>query len=252
MSQESTCPVYERMATTDVADAGIRPGGLELTQRALAWCRFEPGAVILDVGCGTGFTLNHLTTSYKSVGTGIDASPVLLKRCRDRYPFIRVVRAVGEHLPFRGEYADGVLAECSLSVMADPYRALDEFRRVLKPDGTLILTDVYARNPEVRRSSNPIPADCCLNGATTREELMGRLTERGFRTVLWEDHSDHLKRFAVELILSYGSLNEFWRQTLAASGDPGEIQRSITQMRPGYFLLIARKRDGTTAKEDSR
>jgi len=240
------------MAAAHVADAGIRPGGLELTQRALALCRFEPGATILDVGCGTGVTLDYLAAVHNHPATGIDASPVLLKLGRDRNPSIRTVRGVGENLPFPEEYADGVLAECSLSVMADPCRSLDEFRRVLKTDGMLIISDVYARNPEVTGSSNPIPADCCLNGAVTREELTGRLTERGFSIILWEDHSDYLKKFAVELILSYGSLNEFWQQTLAAAGDSGAIQRSISRMQPGYFLLIAQKRGSTAAREDSR
>ncbi|MFH1114365.1 MAG: class I SAM-dependent methyltransferase [Pseudomonadota bacterium] len=247
-----TCPVYEHTAGTEIAFSGIRPGGLDLTRRALAWCRFPPGATILDVGCGTGITVEHLIAGHKLRGIGIDASPVLLKLGRDRNPAGPVVRGAGENLPFPDEYADGILAECSLSVMADPAAALDEFRRVLKNDGTLVLSDVYVRNPGFAQSSAPIQAKCCLNGAATREALTDRLAGRGFAIRLWEDHSERLKDFAVQLILAYGSLNEFWKQTIPALAHPGDIQRSISRMQPGYFLLIAQKSGGSNVMEGSR
>ncbi len=252
MMRQNTCPVYEHVAATQIAGAGIRPGGLQLTQRALVLCRFALGATILDVGCGTGITVEHLIAGHKLRGIGIDASSVLLKRGRYRNPAIPVVRGLGENLPFPAEYADGILAECSLSVMTDPSRALDEFRRVLKNDGTLIVTDLYVRNPTFVESSCPIPTKCCLNGAATREKITERLTERGFSILLWEDHSERLKEFAVQLILTYGSLNEFWQQAVPGSGNSGDIRKSISRMQPGYFLLLAQKGDSVTTREGSR
>lgn len=244
MSLESSFTVYEQLAETELADEGIRPGGMGLTERALTWCGFPPGCRILDVGCGSGVTLNRLVREHDFLAIGIDASPHLLNQARLKNPALAVVRAAGEYLSFPDECADGVFAECSLSVMDDPGRALDEFRRVLKIGGKLILTDVYARNPENIAQLACVPIDCCLRGAISRGELFERLTSRDFRIDLWEDHTDLLTQFSVQLILSYGSMSQFWLKAGSNSVDPEQMKRTISEAKPGYFLLVAQKTAG--------
>jgi arsenite methyltransferase len=253
MYHGGSCKVYEQIGATDIAVDGIRPGGLWLTERALSWCRFPPGSRILDVGCGTGVTLNRLNRVHELSAIGLDASSVLLDRNRMRYPDLPLVRAAGENLPFFDEHADGLLAECSLSAMNEPDSALDEFRRVLKIGGKLILSDVYARNPNRVDQLRHVPADCCLRGAVSRGQLMGRLTNRGFRVDLWEDHSDLLTDFAVQLVFSYGSMNQFWLRTGSSLVDLDNIQRAVSEARPGYYLLIAQKlpSEERISKDDS-
>jgi arsenite methyltransferase len=244
MSKGAVRRVYEQIAGMDLAVEGIRPGGLELTERALAWCRFAPGSRILDVGCGTGVTLDRLTRVHELSAIGLDASSTLLDQSCLRNPDLPLVRADGENLPFFDEHADGLLAECSLSAMNKPDNVLDEFRRVLKIGGRLILSDVYARNPNCIDQLHHVPADCCLRGAISREQLMERLANRGFRIDLWEDHSDLLKHFAVQLVFSYGSMNQFWLRTGSEAVDLDDIHRAVFEARPGYYLLIAQKLPG--------
>ena len=78
MPHGTTCKVYEKIAATDVAADGIRTGGLELTERALAWCEFPPHSRILDVGCGTGVTLEYFKKKGYNVW-GIDNSKAMLE-----------------------------------------------------------------------------------------------------------------------------------------------------------------------------
>jgi SAM-dependent methyltransferase len=160
---------------------------------------------------------------------------------------LALVRAAGQMLPFPDESADGVFAECSLSVMNDPGRALDEFQRVLRTGGKLILSDVYARNPEGAVQLKGIPLECCLRGAFRKEELLGKLTNSHFRIDLWEDHSELLARFAAQLIFCYGSMDQFWLRSSAGSVNAEEIQRAVAAAKPGYFLLIAQKIGGAGA-----
>jgi arsenite methyltransferase len=247
MNYESSCRVYEQIAATDLTVNGIRPGGIELTERSLAYCRFPTNSRILDVGCGTGVTLGRLIDIHELSAIGMDASSVILGQSRTRNPALPLVRAAGENLPFSDGCADGVLAECSLSVMADPENALTEFRRVLKSGGRLILTDVYARNPEGVARLAKIPVECCLRGAVSKEELMARLSNSDFTVDLWEDHSELLTKFAVNAVFSYGSMNQFWLRTGSEDVDPEEIRATISRAKPGYFLLIARK--GAASKE---
>jgi SAM-dependent methyltransferase len=254
MPYGTACKVYEKIAATDVAADGIRPGGLELTERALAWCEFPPHSRILDVGCGTGVTLDRLTRIHDFSAIGIDVSSALLNQSLMRNTALALVRAAGEKLPFPDESADGIFAECSLSVMGDPGRALDEFRRVLKLGGRLILSDVYTRNSETVHKLKQMPLECCLRGAVSKENVLTRLTNRHFRIDLWEDRSDLLARFAVQLIFSYGSMNQFWLQSSAEPIDAEEIRRAVSVAKPGYFLLIAKKVAGaaTMPKEGSQ
>lgn len=203
MNYETSCRVYERISTTDLASNGIRPGGVELTERALAYCRFPVNSRILDVGCGTGVTLDRLIHRHEFSAIGIDASGAILGQSRAENPTLPLVRAIGDSLPFPDACADAIIAECSLSVMVDPYNALTEFHRVLKDGARLILTDVYARNPAGVERLARMPVECCLRGAVSRDELMERLTNSGFTIELWEDHSDQLTKFAVSVVLSY-------------------------------------------------
>ncbi|MFH0957692.1 MAG: class I SAM-dependent methyltransferase [Pseudomonadota bacterium] len=237
----SACRVYEHLAVTDLAVEGIRPGGLELTERALEWCAFAPTSRILDVGSGNGVTLNQLSRGYDFAAIGVDLSHRLVNQARLKNRALSLVRASGEDLPFADEFADGLLAECSLSVMDDPGRALDEFRRVLRIGGKLILSDVYARNSDCIDRLAQTPRGCCLRGAISRTQILERLTNRDFEIDLWEDHTYMLTRFAVKLIFSYGSMNNFWRKMSPDSIDPEEMGRKVSEAKPGYFLLIARK-----------
>ncbi|NTU86154.1 MAG: class I SAM-dependent methyltransferase, partial [Chloroflexales bacterium] len=38
---------------------GLRPGGLALTRRALGLCDPQPGARLLDIGCGPGSSVTY-------------------------------------------------------------------------------------------------------------------------------------------------------------------------------------------------
>ncbi len=236
------CRIYERIAQNGMDDDPIRPGGLQLTERALSHCGFSPEATLLDVGCGRGVTVKYVREKHGLKTFGVDLSSALLGAGIAKNGDLPLLRASGEHLPFPPRTFDGILAECSLSVMANPSNAIKDFHRVLKRKGWLVVTDLYARVPEGLSGLRRLPMICCLTGAFSREELTSELTAVGFSLLFWEDHSHALKHFATQLILSCGSLQQFWRQTGPAALDVGQLNEAIATAKPGYFLLIARKR----------
>jgi arsenite methyltransferase len=243
------CRVYEQDVVRDATGVAIRPGGLALTERALSFCPPAPGACVLDAGCGAAATVEYLTDAWRVRAVGIDPSRHLLRAGRQRRPDLPLTQAVGERLPFPGGAFDILLAECCLSLMGDGDRALGEFARVLRPGGTLIVSDIYARNPAGIPAG--VPADrptlaCCLSNALSREWLEARLPRHGLAMALWEDHTAALKHLAGQIIFEHGSLDAFWGTVLGGGADGGAVAgsiacRSIARLKPGYFLMLARK-----------
>jgi arsenite methyltransferase len=242
MRDAGTCGIYERIAAGGVKGGFIRPGGVALTERALSLCAFAPGSRLLDVGCGTGATVEYLIGQHGFLAAGVDTSLPMLAHGRAKNPLLPLVRADGESLPFFDGEWDGVLAECSLSLTRDPDAALQECRRVLRRAGKLILSDVYVRNvlaiPELRALS----LHSCLTGALSHDELMGKLRNGGFAVLAWEDHSPALKHFAAQLILSQGSAQSLWCSLMGADPlDGSRIEQAVSSAKFGYFLAVAEK-----------
>jgi ubiquinone/menaquinone biosynthesis C-methylase UbiE len=95
---------------------------------------------VLDVGVGTGFLSIMLAEMGYSV-VGIDFSEEMLKLARRKIDErgLEVSLKIGdaEDLPFEDNSFDAIVNRAVLWTLPDPKRALEEWKRVLKPGGTL-------------------------------------------------------------------------------------------------------------------
>lgn len=96
----------------------------------------EPRPKILDVGCGTGANLQML--SQFGAAEGVDVSPDALDFCRSR-GLTRVKQGAAEHLPFADAAFDLVTGLDVVEHLDDDIAGLREMRRVLRPDGRVVL-----------------------------------------------------------------------------------------------------------------
>jgi SAM-dependent methyltransferase len=111
-----------------------------LIARALArFLRPSAGATrrLLDVGCGTGGTLDRLRTFGDVVGLDLEATALAF--CRKR-GYERLVQASATALPFASETFDVVVALDVLEHIPDHAAAAREIMRVLAPGGALFVT----------------------------------------------------------------------------------------------------------------
>jgi arsenite methyltransferase len=234
--------LYESMEMRAVTGPTIRPGGLTLTERSLAFCRLPEGARVIDVGCGVGATVEFLCREHHCAAFGVDTSSLLLKEGMERSPTLPLLQGSADSLPFRDGSFNALFCECVLSLLPDPASALKEFARVLSPEGFFILSDVYARMPDEASSLPHLPVRCCIKGAVGMRQIISWVEESGLTAVIWEDHSALLKQLAAQLVFACGSLNAFWATT-CSGGLPGAIQETVQRARPGYYLLIAQRKE---------
>lgn len=120
------------------------------------------GARVLDAGCGPGNLIQELSRRSDRV-SAIDAAPKMLSLARSRATAAHVGNvdyhvATIESLPFLDNSFDLVCSAGVIEYLPSCQRALEEFRRVLKPGGVLILptTNVLAPAHWLRRIAQPI------------------------------------------------------------------------------------------------
>jgi phosphatidylethanolamine/phosphatidyl-N-methylethanolamine N-methyltransferase len=102
------------------------------------------GGRILEVGVGTGLSLGQYSRKNRLVG--IDISEPMLAKARERVKRLRLdnVDAIGvgdaENLEYGDASFDVVVAQYVVTAVPNPERALDEFVRVVRPGGEIIIT----------------------------------------------------------------------------------------------------------------
>ena len=119
-------------------------GGVFATGRREAVAAAERiGGRVLEVGVGTGISLSHYRPDTEVVG--VDISESMLDKARDRArrlgpQRIRIEVGDAEDLQFADNQFDVVIAQYVVSAVPNPERALDEFVRVVRPGGEVIIT----------------------------------------------------------------------------------------------------------------
>ncbi len=214
------------------AGAPLRPGGEELTRRALDCAGFRVGERVLDLGCGVGVATRMLH-ERGCRAHGLDLAAPRLALARRTVPELAMVAGDARRLPFADASFDGMLAECSLSLIGYTAAHLAECRRVLRPGARFAVTDLYARAD----APLPSPSSGCLAGMASRETVLAAFADAGFVVECWEDHSDRLKSFVAQLIFAGAGAEALW----ACDGADGAA--ALRVRRPGYFLLVARRQE---------
>ncbi len=102
---------------------------------------------VLDVACGVGTNRRYLPEGTTYVG--LDLSPAMLAQAADRVAddggdgpgVLGLCEGDAERLPFGDDAVDTVISSLSTCTFPDPVAALDEFARVCRPDGRVLLLE---------------------------------------------------------------------------------------------------------------
>lgn len=139
LSREQVRRYYDRLGT--VLDWGDSFEGRAKT-RAMGLLEAAPGQRVLQVGVGTGREHVRMQRAVAPDGlvAGVDISPVMLRLTRERAGDC-VMMADASELPFRARSFERLFCAYMLDLLPDETLplVLSEFRRVVKPNGRMVL-----------------------------------------------------------------------------------------------------------------
>jgi ubiquinone/menaquinone biosynthesis C-methylase UbiE len=124
---------------------GAHPGGLSLTKILLEQEHLTSATKLLDAGCGTGQTSAYIKKNYPCQVTCIDYHQTMVNRAMNRFQkeqlSIRLLQGSLEKLPFPDSSFDIILVE-SVLIFTNCKLSLNELKRVLKPNGVLLASEM--------------------------------------------------------------------------------------------------------------
>ncbi len=203
-----------------------------------------PGETVVDLGCGAGVECFIAAREVGPSGRviGVDMLDEMLRLARHGagevasrlgYDNLRFEKGLLEAIPLPDQAADVVLSNCVINLSVDKRRTFGEIRRVLRPGGRLVVSDVV--------SDGPIPLEIryneklrgeCLGGAMRQEELLALLAECGFSGIRV------LKRFPYRTVRGF----RFFSLTYAAHR-PSATERRTVVFRGPWAAMVTE--DGT-------
>jgi phosphatidylethanolamine/phosphatidyl-N-methylethanolamine N-methyltransferase len=114
------------------------------------------GGRILEVGVGTGISLPDYASSNRLVG--VDLSEPMLRKAQERVAEFGLSNVEGlavmdaAQLAFPDAAFDVVVAQYVITTVPDPEATLDEFARVLRPGGEIVLVSRVGAEAGLRRA----------------------------------------------------------------------------------------------------
>ncbi len=146
LDKETIAKAYARWAPVyDLVFGPVFERGRKVAIAAAERVCGVAGGRILEVGVGTGISLPDYARKNRLVG--VDISEPMLRKAAERVAehglsnveTLAVMDAA--HLGFPDECFDVVVAQYVITAVPDPEATLDEFARVLKPGGEIVLVN---------------------------------------------------------------------------------------------------------------
>lgn len=150
----------------------------------LSFLEFKKGDKILEIGIGTGISIENYPTYCRI--TGIDISEGMLKKAKKRAERLKLNNVElkimdATNLDFPDKSFDYVIAAFVISVCQHPEKMVDEMLRVLKDDGRIVIVNHFASENKfinsIEKLLDPLTKnigwrmDLCLSSLLQRDGL---------------------------------------------------------------------------------
>lgn len=200
----------------------------------------DRGGQILDVACGTGHGSEVL--AGRGAVTGIDVAPEAIERARGRTEGTFIESSVPP-VPLDSDAVDAIVSFETIEHIAEDAQLIDEFSRVLKVGGTLLIS---SPNSAVTSPDGEVGNQFHVREYTLAE-LEDLLTGHGFRVVKvfgqGRQTSGRLQRLIRSVLWRtrfVGRYAEPWRRFVFDRVMDRAITPATAQHRPEYWVLYCR------------
>ncbi|MBE7536608.1 MAG: methyltransferase domain-containing protein [Anaerolineales bacterium] len=144
--------------------------------------RVPPNSRTLELGCADGRLLGALNPSR---GVGVDFSPEMIRRAKQKYPNIEFIEADAHDLSALDETFDFIILSDLVNDLWDVQRVLQEIKRLCAPR-TRVIVNFYSRFWQaplgIAQSLGLATPDLYQNWLT-REDIRGLMRLEGFEPV---------------------------------------------------------------------
>ncbi len=203
----------------------------------------EPGATLLDLGCGTGGPGLWMAARAEVHLIGVDVSPVAVAHATERADRLGLGASAAfrvaslERTDLENEMADAALSIDALQYVADKLGALREAARLLRPAGRIALT-AFELDPE-RAASLPI------YGSDPAPDLRPLLEQAGFEVETYAETDGWLDR----VTRTFEAVREA-RDQLAAELGPTAIAALLSEAQVALEARPYRRRVLATGRRE--
>jgi SAM-dependent methyltransferase len=172
----------------------------------------KEGDRVLDLGSGAGvdaFLASNIVGD-RGLVIGVDMTPEMIERARanarnNGYRNVEFRQGEIENLPVESSSVDVIISNCVINLSTDKPKVFQDAYRVLKPGGTLMVSDMALLEDLPDYLSSSVEAYIrCIAGAIRKDEYLEAIKAAGFEdvTVIGESH------FPAELIAEQPMLKE--------------------------------------------
>ncbi len=132
---------WDKVSTIyDKVNQKIGPAHYQRFTESLKYLELKPDDRILNIWSRTGNAITYLEKTVPIDLYNLEVSPKMIELAINKYPRAKFRKTDLKNLGFDNNFFDGILSLETLEHTPEPRRLLQEFFRVLKPGGKLVMS----------------------------------------------------------------------------------------------------------------
>ena len=211
-----------------------------LMEKLLAFIPEKQGK-ILDVGCGLGATTNYLSKYYSPQNViGINISPQQLEQAQINASACKFINMDAVKMDFEDNSFENIICVEAAFYFDTREQFLGEAKRILKPGGKLILSDLFFSTTEYLGGDVLIPQANIINSVEEYKDLYQKVRFESVELIeateeCWLKHSQYMNNWLHEEFQA-GKMNEEEYNFNVSTGE-----KSLSHSNISYYLVSAKK-----------